>query len=422
VELEYKVILTDSANRAATAAPSVTLAPPIEPGALRTIERQLHLRFHKWDTQVGDVSVLCEHPLVVQGSEWDRVSAAAEALAAETEQLEARTLERPRDLSDIGIPRNLREILRRSATRVTSNLRVMRFDFHNTDTGWRVSEVNSDVPGGWGEGASLPQLYRPFYSSLACPDSPLEAWGRAIESIAPRGHVALLSAPGYLEDQQVLRTFRAELKSRRIASSLIQTPAALEWTHAGSCTLSGSRVAVSAIVRFYQIEWLCALSSNTQWRRLLESRDIPVLNPTISAISESKRFPLLVRDSKSCPTWNTLVPECRDPREISADWDAWVLKASYSNTGDRVLLVGDLPRKQREHAIRRAQRQASKWVAQRRFTTMALETRRGPVFPCVGVFVVSGRAAGAYVRLSTHQVTDGAALEAPLLIDRNECS
>ena len=40
----------------------------------------------------------------------------------------------------------------------------------------------------------------------------------------------------------------------------------------------------------------------------------------------------------------------------------------------------------------------------------------------VGVFVVSGRAAGAYVRLSSHQITDGAALEAPLLIDRTECS
>jgi glutathionylspermidine synthase len=421
-ELEYKIILIDSAKCAATVTPSVTLARPIEPGALRAIERQLHLHFHKWDTQVGDVSVLCEHPLVVRGREWDRICATAETLAAETEQLEARAMERQRELSHIGIPRVLSEILRRSASDVSSNARAMRFDFHQTKTGWCVSEVNSDVPGGWREGTTLPRLYQPFYTSLECPDSPLEAWGRAIESIAPRGHVALLSAPGYLEDQQVLRTFRTELGSRGIASSLIQTPAAIEWTHTGGCTLSGSGAAVSAIIRFYQIEWLCALSPNARWRRLLETRDTPVLNPTISAISESKRFQLLFRDSKSCPTWNALAPECRDPREISAEWDAWVLKACYSNTGDRVILVGDLPRKQREQAIRRAQRHASEWVAQRRFTTMALETRLGPVFPCIGVFVVSGRAAGAYVRLSTHQVTDGAALEAPLLIDRTELS
>jgi glutathionylspermidine synthase len=416
-------MLTDSASCATDGALPVTLAPPLEPGALRAIERQLHLRFNKWDTQVGDVSVLCEHPLVMRGSEWDRICAAAEALAAETKQMEVRTLDRSRDLSEIGVPRKLRKILRRSAGSATSNLRVMRFDFHYTESGWRVSEVNSDVPGGWREGASLPQLYRPLYSSLDCPDSPLEAWGRAIESITAGGHVALLSAPGYLEDQQVLRTFRAELAARRIASSLIHTPAALEWTQTGDCRLSGSGVAVSAIIRFYQIEWLCALSSHTRWRRLLESRDVPVLNPTISAISESKRFPLLLSDSKICPTWHALVPECRDPREISSGWDSWVLKACYSNTGDRVLIVGDLPRKERGQAIRTAQRRASEWVAQRRFTTIPLETIRGPVFPCVGVFVVRGRAAGAYVRLSAHQVTDGAALEAPLLIDRTErCS
>ncbi len=415
--------MTDHTNRAATAAPPIALAPPIDPSALRSIERQLHLRFHKWDTQVGDVSVLCEHPLVLPGREWDRICASAEALAAETENLESLTLEKPRDLSAIGIPRIIRDILGGPAGRPAPNLpRAMRFDFHPTAAGWRVSEANTDVPGGWREGASLPQLYQPFYAGLDCPESPLDAWGRRIESLAPTGHVALLSAPGYLEDQQVLRTFRTELESRKIASSLIQTPAALDWTRAGCCTLSGSRITVSAVIRFYQIEWICALPSSTRWRHLLASKDIPVLNPASSAISESKRFPLLFRGAKNCPAWQALMPECRDPREISAEWDAWVLKACYSNTGDRVLMVGDLARKDREQAIRRAQRHPSEWVAQRRFATLALESRRGPLFPCVGVFVVGGRAAGAYVRLSTHQVTDGAALEAPLLIDRAGCS
>jgi glutathionylspermidine synthase len=411
--------LTDNTHRAATVPPTVKLAPPIDPGALRCIERQLHLRFHKWDTRVGDVSILCEHPLVLPGSEWDRICASAETLAAETERLESLTLEKPRDLLSIGIPRSIREILERPARHPAPNFpRTMRFDFHPTATGWRVSEVNTDVPGGWREGTSLPHLYRPFYAGLDCPESPLDAWGRGVESLVPAGHVALLSAPGYLEDQQVVRAFRSELESRKIASSLIQTPAALDWTSAGSCTLASSSTAVSAIIRFYQIEWISALPSSTRWRHLLASKDIPVLNPTVSAISESKRFPLLFRDAKTCPGWRALMPESCDPREISTDWDAWVLKACYSNTGDRVLIVGDLARQERQQAVRRAQRRPSEWVAQRRFETLALESCRGPLFPCVGVFVVGGRAAGAYVRLSTRQVTDGAALEAPLLIDR----
>ena len=150
---------------------------------------------------------------------------------------------------------------------------------------------------------------------------------------------------------------------------------------------------------------------------------IPVLNPIISAISESKRFPLLFRETKTCPCWQALMPECRDQREIaSGEWDGWVLKACYSNTGDQVPIAGDLPQRERQQAIREAQRHPSKWIAQRRFSTLALESCRGPLFPCVGVFVIGGRAAGAYARLSRRQVTDGAALEAPLLTNRTGCS
>lgn len=61
------------------------------------------------------------------------------------------------------------------------------------------------------------------------------------------------------------------------------------------------------------------------------------------------------------------MPECCDPREISAEWDAWVLKACYSNTGDRVLILGNLARKDREQAIRKAQRHPSGWFDNRSF-------------------------------------------------------
>ena len=403
-----------------TAAPPIRLGPPINPNALSSIERQLHLQFDKWDTQVGDISVLCEHPVILPSGEWDSICACAENLAAETERLESLALETPHQLSTMGIPPTMREALRRGfQSPATNALRSMRFDFHPTASGWRVTEANTDVPGGWREGASLPDLYQPFYTSLDCPESPLEAWGNGIETLAPTGQVVLLSASGYLEDQQVLRAFRSELMSRRIAASLIQTPAALDWTRAGCCKLAGSHLPVSAIVRFYQLEWMCALPAGAGWRELLTNREIPVLNPVISAISENKRFALLFRETQACPGWRALMPECRDPREVGGtEWDEWVLKACYSSTGEQVIMVGDLPSRERQRVIRKFQRHPLQWVAQRRFSTLGLESCRGPVFPCVGVFVVGGRAAGAYVRLSTHQVTDCAALEAPLLIDR----
>ena len=68
----------------------------------------------------------------------------------------------------------------------------------------------------------------------------------------------------------------------------------------------------------------------------------------------------------------------------------------------------------------KARRNPTGWMAQRRFETVALGSVRGPVKPCVGVFVIGSRAAGAYVRLSATQVTNAHALETPLLIVPDE--
>src|SRR5699024_9599324 len=38
------------------------------------------------------------------------------------------------------------------------HIRLMRFDFHPTTQGFKVSEVNSDVPGGFAEASLMPDL------------------------------------------------------------------------------------------------------------------------------------------------------------------------------------------------------------------------------------------------------------------------
>ena len=111
------------------------------------------------------------------------------------------------------------------------------------------------------------------------------------------------------------------------------------------------------------------------------------------------------------------MPECRDPATLDLrDWDDWVIKAAYSNTGDQVFFCDRLAPQVREALTRKELPSPRQWVAQRRFETLGLESRRGTVYPCVGVFVVNGCSAGAYVRLSADRIITGAALEAPLFI------
>ena len=58
------------------------------------------------------------------------------------------------------------------------------------------------------------------------------------------------------------------------------------------------------------------------------------------------------------------------------------------------------------------------WVAQRRFATVALASPIGRVRPCIGVYVVDGRAAGAYARLSRGAVVDYSAVDVALLVGK----
>jgi glutathionylspermidine synthase len=243
-------------------------------------------------------------------------------------------------------------------------------------------------------------------------------WGNVAETEFGKGHIALLHAPGYLEDQQVVLVLGRELKMRGFIPHVIQSPEALQWHHGRACLARNKGIRIEGVIRFFQAEWLAKLPARTGWQELFRGGATRVSNPLQSVISESKRLPLSFPFMNAASgTWRELFPVCREPRKIdAAEREEWVLKAAYSNTGDAVHIGAELPQQAWERLLRMAQRNPFDWVAQRRFETVTLESLRGPVRPCVGIFVIGKRAAGAYIRLSTSQVTDAYALEAPLLV------
>jgi hypothetical protein len=164
----------------------------------------------------------------------------AEQLAEETIRAEATLLEAGDKNNVLGMPSSLSQVLfskKAPKHQSMSATRAMRFDFHPTSEGWRVSEINSDVPGGWTEATELPKLYRQFYEGMSLPSSPLDAWSDSMQRHTDGGRVALLSAPGFLEDQQVIFAFMRRLESCNIPCSVIQQPNALKWRTDGCCAL-----------------------------------------------------------------------------------------------------------------------------------------------------------------------------------------
>jgi hypothetical protein len=397
----------------------------LDPVTFAGIVRTMALDHHKWDAQVGDVAALAPFPLLLSRGAWRRLKSLAVALAKETVAIEGE-LARRHDLhARLGLHGALARALipRTGITQSPAAARIMRFDFHPTADGWRASEVNSDVPGGFTESSRFAELVAKNTSEGMLVGDPGAAWIDAVTRAVPgSGTVALLSAPGWVEDMQVVTHLAARLRARGLSAHLA-SPHHLRWNENRARLESDfCSTPVDAVLRFYQAEWIAQLPCHESWMPLFSGGRTPVSNPGSAALTESKRLPLVWSELEArTDAWRSVLPETRDPREVRGLWRGrgdWILKPAFGNTGDYVTLRECTSRSIWHRRVLAAIARPRRWIAQRRFRGLAVESPRGPMHACVGVYVIDGRASGAYGRLSPSPVIDYAAIDAAVLVER----
>jgi hypothetical protein len=339
----------------------------------------------------------------------------AEALASETTAAEAELLMRPDLTRRLGLPRAIRRALHEPSEPTPAAARVIRFDFHPTAAGWRISEANADVPGGYAEASHFPRLMAEHFPGCRPTGDPAANLADGIRDRFGIGRVGLLAAPGYMEDQQVIACLADQFR-RRGWTTVLGHPGQVRWD-AGRARLGSAPLDV--VIRFFQGEWLARLPAAAGWRHFVRGGRTPVCNPGASILTESKRFPLVWDElSTPLPTWRALLPDTRDPRDV--DWRRqpdWLLKAAFANNGDEVHdRTWTRPRTWRQAAWA-ARLGPGQWAAQRRFGPLPVATPDGMVYPCLGVYTVDGRAAGIYGRLSPRPVIDYAAVDVAVLTE-----
>lgn len=408
---------------AATSHP-ITAGPALDRATFRAIRRAMELDHFKWDAQIGDETTLASFPLLIAKETWDDLASAAERLSRETLAVERELLSRPDLQRLIAVPRGLRALFAGGAAPTPAAARILRFDFHWTTEGWRVSEVNSDVPGGFTEASNFTRLVAEQTPGARSAGDPTRAIVAALADAATEHRaIGLLSAPGYLEDHQIIAHLARHLRERGRTAHLI-SPHHLRFrdgrAHLATAWSTGP---LDAIVRFYQAEWLARLPRGVAWEPLFTGGRTPVANPGVAALSESKRLPIAWGAlSTPVPTWQRLAPESRDPAD--APWrtdEGWVLKHAYSNTGDTVSMRSAMTPRAWALLPWRVRLSPGQWVAQRRFDTVPLPCPLGDVYPCLGVYTVNGRAAGIYGRIARKAIVDFAAIDAAVLV-RGEAS
>jgi glutathionylspermidine synthase len=393
---------------------------PLDDRTHATVRRRAIFDHQKWDPQVGDTSTIARYPLVITRTAWTEVSAIAEALARETAAAEVELVARPELHARLGLPRGVRRALKGapSAGAAQGAARIVRFDFHFTREGWRISEANSDVPGGLNEAAGLPPLMLPHYPGTVSVGDPVAAYAAAIATAVPRTSVvALVHATAYSDDQQMMVCIARRLEATGVAVHLA-SPMHVAWRdHEAWLDATWWRGRLDAVVRFFPADWLQDLARATRWPHFFAGGRTPLSNPATAILSQTKRLPLVWDDLRTAmPTWRQLLPETRDPRGVRwARSDEWVVKPALGRVGEGVAMAGLVDAKDMRRITRSVRWRPGDWVAQRRFDTMAIEIGGERRFPCLGVYTVDGRVAGAYARVSATPLIDARAMDAAVL-------
>lgn len=398
------------------------IVEPINAKTFADIRRAAIFECCKWDPQVEDVCTLSPLPLVLTAEAWNELISLAKELAHETIAAETAMLQRPRLLKQLSIPWSLRRRL--SNPEISKNewrhLRLIRFDFHFTTEGWRVSEANTDVPGGFNEASGFTKLIAQHYENVRASGDPTREMARAISGIIPQsGTVALVHATAFSDDRQVM-VFLARRLQEAGLRPVLAAPDHLQWqNNRPFLQIGDTPQPVDFVFRFFPAEWLTALPRRCHWWHLLGDSHKPLSNPGAALISQSKRFPLVWNELQMpLPAWNSLLPRTFDVRQIDREICAksLVFKPAFGRVGDMIKMDGVTPEKEKRIIDRSIRRYPKMWIAQERFEAVPMRTSLGDLYPCIGVYTLNTRVIGAYGRIARRPLIDHLAQDAAVLI------
>jgi len=402
----------------------------IDDAAFRTIRLRTIFECGKWDPQVGDSASLSPCVTVLREEAWSEIAAAAEAMAVEMLEAERELRERPELWRRLGLPRGVRAGLAAAQRfvhdRVACNndsIRVVRFDFHFTSEGWRISEANSDVPGGFIEASGFTRLVAEHFDDHATAGDPAEELASAFANrVRPGALAALVHATAYTDDRQVMLYLSRALERVGLKARVVG-PDCIAWKFDGAdrrprVALGETVEGIDAIIRFFPGEWLPNLPRRAGWKGLFRDDGVPISNPATALLTQSKRFPLVWNQLETpMPTWRRYLPETIAASSGRLQDSEWVTKPALGRVGEAIGMAGMTSQKDWKNIRRAVRRRPREWIAQRRFDMLPIQTPEGQKYPCVGVFVIAGSACGIYGRVSNTPLIDQHASDMAVLVE-----
>ena len=381
---------------------------------------------YKWDPQFLDNNTIAKHVLVITEKEHEELVMLTEKIDKETIQAEEMLNTNLKLAKPLALPRKLNKELKKMKNyKKDLHLRLMRYDFHPTiEGGWAVSEVNSDVPGGFAEASLMPQiaaklLENKYYWHKNFGDIMAEA---LVKKIKPNGKIMFVHCTSYSDDRQVMQFLGDKLKSMGFCIIYAAADHLRFENNEAISILDGNMGRVDAIFRFTPLEWLIDIKPKN-WQGYFDTIT-PSCNHPIAIFAQTKRFPLvwdtLENFGVKLDTWRKLLPETIEVR-AAKNKEGYIYKPACGRVGEKISIKEACVDGEYEEIIKDVKKHPKQYLAQKKFNSKPLTSEEGKNFHvCLGSYTVEGKAAGYYARISNNPRIDSYAADIPVLIERSK--
>lgn len=380
---------------------------------------------YKWDPQFLDNNTIAKYALVISEEEHRVLKELTEKIDKETIDAEEFLNKNLKLAKPLALPKKIYNELKRMKNYDSNkHIRLMRYDFHPTVEGkWAVSEVNSDVPGGFAEASLLPEAamnalnedkyyHKNFGDILA---------NAIAQKVVKNGRIMMVHCTCYSDDRQVMQYLGDKLKT--MGFNIIYGAADhLKFVNnVAYSVLDGNEGKIDGIVRFTPLEWLKDIKPKN-WDGYFDTIT-PSCNHPVAIFAQTKRFPLvwdiLEKNNIDLSTWKELLPETIEVR-AAKNKDGFIYKPACGRVGEKISIKEACSDDEYNRILIDVKKHPKEYLAQKKFISKPLISEDGEIFHvCLGSYTVDGKHGGYYARISNTPRIDSNAADIPVLIERN---
>jgi len=382
---------------------------------------------YKWDPQYMDNNTIAKSALIITKDENDELESLTEKLYHETFQAELMINNNLDFAKSLFLPRKInKEITKMGNYQADKHIRLMRFDFHPTIEGkWAISEVNSDVPGGFAEASKMPEIACKLFIEQ---NYTYKDFGDIItktisNKVKPGGKIMFVHCTSFSDDRQVMQFLGDKVKD--LGFDVIYAAADhLRFINRKAISvLEGNEGEIDAIIRFTPLEWLINIKPK-RWSGYFDTVTTSC-NHSIAIFAQTKRFPLiwetLEKHGADLSAWRQLLPETLEVKDVkihSGETGEYIYKPVYGRVGEGISIKEACKGDEYSRILKDVRKNPKKYMAQKKFNSKELFDEKGKGFHvCLGSFCVEGKAAGYYARISDKPRIDSGAADIPVLIE-----